>query len=80
MKGKGSVEAGVEFIKSHEIIIHPDCPNTFKEFKMYSYKVDRQSGQVLPVLVDAWNHALDGGRYALEPIMRNKGMNWKAVG
>ena len=79
-KGKGSVEAGVEFIKSHENVIHPDCPNVFKEFKMYSYKVDRQSGQVLPVLVDDWNHAIDAGRYALEPIMRNAKFNWAAMG
>lgn len=78
-KGKGSIEAGVEFIKSHENIIHPDCPNVFKEFKMYSYKVCRQSGQVLPVLAGGWDHALDAGRYALEPVMRNARMNWKAM-
>lgn len=79
VKGKGSVETGVEFIKSHENIIHPDCPNTFKEFKLYSYKVDKQSGQILPVLVDAHNHAIDAGRYALEQIIRNQRMNWEAV-
>lgn len=79
-KGKGSVESGVDFIKSHENIIHPDCPNIIKEFKMYSYKVDRQSGQVLPILVDSHNHAIDAGRYALEPVMRNARFNWAAVG
>lgn len=79
IKGKGSVEAGVEFIKSHENVIHPSCPNVLKEFKLYSYKVDRQSGQVLPILVDANNHAIDAGRYALEPVMRNSVFNWGAV-
>lgn len=80
VKGKGSVEAGVEFIKSHENVIHPDCPNIAKEFKMFSYRVDRQSGQVLPILASGWDHAIDGGRYALEPVMRNAKFNWAAVG
>lgn len=79
-KGKGSVEAGVEFIKSHQNVIHPDCPNTLREFKLYSYKVDKQSDQVLPILVDANNHAIDAGRYALEPVLRNARFNWSAVG
>lgn len=79
VKGKGSVEAGIEFIKSHENIIHPDCPNTLKEFKMYSYKVDKSSGDVLPVLASGYDHAIDAGRYALEPIMRNSTFNWGAL-
>ena len=79
-KGKGSVEAGIEFIKSHENVIHPDCPNVMKEFKLYSYKVDKQSGQVLPILVDSNNHAIDAGRYALEPVLRNARFNWGAMG
>lgn len=80
VKGKGSVESGVEFIKSHDNVIHPSCVNTLKEFKLYSYKVDRASGQILPVLIDAHNHAIDAGRYALEPVMRNAKFNWGAVG
>lgn len=71
VKGKGSVEDGVEFIKSfRQIIIHPRCKNTANEFDLYSYKIDRLSGDVLPVLVDAHNHALDALRYALEPLMK----------
>ena len=80
VKGKGSVEAGVEFIKSHQNVIHTDCPNVLREFKLYSYKVDKQSDQVLPVLVDSQNHAIDSGRYALEPVLRNNKFNWSAVG
>lgn len=79
-KGKGSVEDGVDFIKSHQNVIHPDCVETHREFKLYSYKVDRQSGQILPVLADGFEHCIDAGRYALEPVMQRKGMNWAAVG
>jgi len=72
-KGKGSVEDGVEFIKKFDrIVIHPDCPNTHREFRLYSYKVDRLSGDILPVIVDANNHLIDSLRYALEPLIRFK--------
>ena len=72
-KGKGSVEDGVEFIKSFkQVIIHPRCSNTLKEFDLYSYKIDRHSGDILPVLIDKFNHAIDAIRYALEPIMKRK--------
>lgn len=73
LKGKGSVEDGVEFIKSfHKVIIHPRCKNTLNEFGLYSYKIDRLSGDILPILVDKYNHAIDSLRYGLEPIMKAK--------
>lgn len=71
VKGKGSVEDGVMFIRSFRMVyIHPRCKNTIREFQLYSWKVDRLSGDILPDLEDANNHAIDALRYALEPIMR----------
>lgn len=76
-KGKGSVEDGIEFIRSFkEVIIHPRCKNTANEFSLYSYKTDRLTGDILPILVDANNHAIDSLRYALEPIMRQDTYSW----
>jgi phage terminase large subunit len=73
-KGKGSVEDGVEHIKGyHEVVIHPRCKHAIDEFKMYSYKLDRLTGEPTPVLEDKHNHMIDALRYALEPVMRNKG-------
>lgn len=73
-KWQGSVEDGVSFIKSFDrVVIHPDCPETAREFRLYSYKVDRLSGDVLPKIVDAHNHCIDQLRYALAPMIRNKG-------
>lgn len=69
-KGKGSVEDGIEFIKSFEgIVIHSRCEQTAKEFANYSYKEDRLSGDVLPVVMDSWNHYIDALRYALQPLI-----------
>lgn len=72
-KGPGSVEDGVEHIKSYlEVVIHSRCAEVQGEFRKYAYKVDRHSGDILPVIVDANNHYIDAIRYALEPVMRLK--------
>ena len=52
-KWKGSVEDGIAFLRSfQQIIIHPRCPRTYDEAKLWSYKVDRLTGNVLPDLLD----------------------------
>ena len=74
-KGKDSVEDGIEYIKSFDkVVIHPRCIETTKEFRMYSYKVDKLTEDILPVPVDAYNHYIDALRYALEPAMRRRGL------
>jgi phage terminase large subunit len=64
-KGAGSVEDGISQLKAfEEIVIHPRCKHTIAEFGSYSYKVDRLTGDVLPILVDKDNHCCDALRYA----------------
>jgi phage terminase large subunit len=69
-KGQGSIEDGIEFLKSYDIVVHPDCVKTSDELGSYSYKIDKLTGNVLPILVDAKNHVIDSLRYALEKVMR----------
>lgn len=69
-KGAGSVEAGVLFLQNYNIIIHPRCKHTAIEFSKYSYKVHRLTNDILPDIVDAWNHHIDAIRYALEPLIK----------
>jgi phage terminase large subunit len=70
-KWKGSVEDGVEYIRSfRRIYVHPRCPNTYNEFKFYSYKQDRNTGQILPIILDKDNHYLDSLRYGLNPYIQ----------
>lgn len=70
-KGAGSVEDGVEHLRSYaKIVIHPRCKHTAEEARLWSFKVDRLTGDVLPDLVDKHNHCWDAIRYALEPIIK----------
>jgi phage terminase large subunit len=69
-KGPGSVQDGVDFLKASRVVIHPDCPETAREARLYSFKVDRLSGDVLPIIVDAHNHFIDSGRYAVQPLIK----------
>ena len=73
-KGKGSVEDGIEFIKSFEgVVIHDRCKHTADEFALYSYKEDRLTGEPTPKLEDEHNHCIDAIRYALERVMQQHG-------
>ncbi|QLB23332.1 PBSX family phage terminase large subunit [Phocoenobacter skyensis] len=73
-KWKGSVEDGIEHIKSYnKVYIHPRCVETLKEFRLYSYKTDRLTGDVLPIIIDKHNHYIDALRYALNPLIKRKG-------
>jgi phage terminase large subunit len=72
-KWPGSVEDGIARLRAFkEIIIHPRCTETAREARLYSYKVDTKSGQVLRDIVDAHNHYIDAIRYALQPIIRKR--------
>lgn len=66
IKGAKSIEDGIEFLKSYDIIVHPRCKHTIDELTMYSYKIDDLTGQVLPLLEDKHNHVIDALRYACE--------------
>lgn len=73
-KWKGSVEDGIAHLRSYkEIIIHPRCSGWLKEARLYSYKTDRLTGDVLTDIIDANNHFIDGTRYALSPMIKRRG-------
>ena len=78
-KWQGSVEDGIETIRSFDVVIHPRCKNTIKEFSLYSYKTNRYTGDILPIVEDANNHHIDSIRYLLEPVTRNKISIWEKI-
>ena len=79
-KWSGSVEDGIAFLRSFErIVIHERCKHTAEEFRLYKYKVDAQSNEVLPVIVDKHNHCTDSLRYALGRLIRQKRSTARSV-
>jgi len=71
LKGPGSIEDGVEFLRSFDIIVHPRCKAVADELTLYAYKVDPHTGDILPMLDDKNNHTIDALRYALEELRRS---------
>jgi phage terminase large subunit len=71
-KGPKSIEDGIEWLKTYDIIVHPRCVHTIDELSMYSYKTDKLTGKVLPLLEDKKNHVIDALRYACEGARRSK--------
>ena len=70
IKGQGSVEDGIEFLKSFDIVVHPRCKHTANELTLFSFKQDPLTNEILPVLEDKNNHVIDALRYALEALRR----------
>lgn len=70
IKGARSLEEGVQFLQSFDIVVHPRCIHAIDELTAYSYEVDDLTGLVLPKLKDKNNHVIDAIRYACEGARR----------
>lgn len=89
-KWKGSVEDGIEYLKSFKkIIIHPRCKRIIQEFEIYSYKVDKNTKEILPQIDDKKDRlrvhgdkigikddGIDSLRYALSKYIKRKIITW----
>lgn len=66
-KGWGVAEA-IKLMQGYEHILTEDSPNLAKEFNNYIWN-DKKAG----IPVDAFNHLIDGGRYAFQDIKTGGG-------
>ena len=78
-KGPGSIEDGISRLRGfNKIVVHPRCQRTLHDLKNYSYKVDKKTGNVLPIIVDKHSDCIDALRYAITPIIRNYKMSGRS--
>ena len=70
IKGAKSIEEGIEWLQSFDIIVHPRCKHLIDELTLYSYKTEPLTGEILPILEDKNNHLIDALRYACEGARR----------
>jgi len=72
MKDRNYVKAGIDFLKSFEIIVHPRCTNTIEELRNYKWKSELDaSGENLIILDEleaGFDHCIDCARYGLSPL------------
>ena len=71
-KGKGSIEEGIAFLQSFDIVVHPRCVHLIDELNSYSYKRDPLTDEILPIIEDKNNHVIDALRYACEGARKAK--------
>lgn len=79
-KWDGCVKDGITHLRGFdEIVIHPRCTNMALEARLYKYKTDPKqvddygNEKVLPIIVDANNHAWDAVRYAFNGYIQRSG-------
>lgn len=73
-KWPGSVEDGIAHLKAFKrIVVHERCQHTAQEFRLYSYKQDARTGDVLPAILDRHNHMIDALRYSLDGYIQARG-------
>ena len=56
------------------IHIHARCKYFAQEARLYKYKVDRITGDVLPIIVKAWDHGPDALRYGHDGLITRSGV------
>jgi phage terminase large subunit len=72
-KWTGSVEDGIAYLRTFDkIVIHPRCKRAQNEARLWRYKTDPRTEEILPVLQDGNDHVWDGVRYALAPMIRER--------
>ncbi|MFA6396899.1 MAG: PBSX family phage terminase large subunit [Sulfurimonas sp.] len=77
MKGKDSIEEGIQFLQSFDMVVHPRCAHLIDELNSYSYKRDKLTDEILPIIEDKNNHLIDALRYACEGIRKASTMKRK---
>jgi phage terminase large subunit len=76
----GFVKDGISFLRKFEKIhIHTRCKHVQDEFEHYSYKIDKKTGEVLPILLDSFNHCIDALRYSLEDLIQSTQTDWETL-
>lgn len=76
-KWQGSIEDGIAHLKGfRQIIIHDRCKHMAEEARLYRYKIDKRTNEILPVIEDKNNHLWDALRYSLDGYIKRKGADW----
>jgi phage terminase large subunit len=82
-KWPGSLEDGVAHLKGFvKIHIEERCKHMQEVARLYAYKIDRVTDEVLPIILDCHNHGWDAIRYGLDGHIQRRGVSaqWARLG
>lgn len=68
LKGKDSVNAGIDLLRRYKIHITSDSNNAIQEFRNYKWKQDK-TGKLINIPEDKHNHLIDPTRYATYSLL-----------
>ena len=68
LKGRDSVNAGIDLLKRYKIHITSDSANAIQEFRNYKWQEDR-SGKTINKPIQKFDHCIDAIRYATYSIL-----------
>jgi phage terminase large subunit len=71
VKGRDSINAGIQLMKQFKINVTQESTNLIKELRNYSWAENRQ-GERLTKPIDAFNHGIDAGRYAVQSMFNER--------
>lgn len=71
-KGKGSVNAQIDWLKQRKIYIHPQCVNTIKEIQQWKWQKDEKLNQYLDEPVNVFDDAMAALRYGAAHFMSQR--------
>lgn len=67
VKGKDSINYGIDILQQYQLIVHPNCQETIIELENYSWQKDKD-GNYINKPIDAFNHYLDALRYSIQCV------------
>jgi phage terminase large subunit len=64
IKGSGSINSGISFLKEFDIYVSLESKNLFKEYQSY-YWTELKDGTIINKPIDRFNHLMDSIRYGV---------------
>ena len=62
-KGSDSIRFGINTMQEQDYLITAKSLNLINEFRKYSWKQDKRTGDTLNIPIDDFNHGIDAVRY-----------------
>lgn len=71
LKGKDSVNQGIQFVQSQKISVTKQSTNIIKEYRNYLWEVDKD-GKIINKPSHLFSHSMDAVRYALDSFKKKE--------